>query len=150
MQKEISNFLKECRIASIACIDADNKPYSFHCFYAFDESNNLLFFKSSANTYHSKFMGDEIPVSGSILPDKIDIIALKGIQFTGIIKTKDFPVGLNPDLYYHKKLPLALAKQGQVWCIQLQMIKMTDNTNLFGKKLKWEKPNNSEQVHSPV
>jgi uncharacterized protein YhbP (UPF0306 family) len=38
-----------------------------------------------------------------------------------------------------QKIPFALAKPGDVWCIQLEMIKMTDNTQVFGKKLMWNK-----------
>lgn len=78
-------------------------------------------------------------VSGSILPEKIDILTLRGIQFTGKILTDSFPAGIEPGRYYHKKFPLGLAKPGQVWCIALETVKMTDNTNIFGKKLKWDK-----------
>ncbi|MEJ6980345.1 pyridoxamine 5'-phosphate oxidase family protein [Pedobacter sp. P351] len=139
MKKEILNFIKENKIATIACSDENNKPYCFHCFYIFDEINNMLFFKSSLNTYHSKAIINNPGIAGSILPNKIDFIALKGIQFTGIILTKDFPDDVNPNHYYHKKLPLALAKPGNVFCIKLEMVKMSDNTNIFGEKLLWQR-----------
>lgn len=140
MNKDISNFIKDNRIASIACVDANNRPYCFNCFYVFDEKNNLLFFKSSLNTYHSRLIAGNQNIAGSILPDKIDFLSLKGIQFTGTILTKDFPENLNPELFYHKKFPLALAKPGHVWFVQLEMVKLSDNTNIFGKKLKWKRP----------
>ena len=139
MKKEISTFIKENKIASIACIDENSNPYCFNCFYIFDETNYLLFFKSSSETYHSKALSKRQNVAGTILPDKIDFIALKGIQFTGTVITENFPGNISPDSYFHKKMPLALAKPGRVWCIQLEMVKMTDNTNIFGKKLRWQK-----------
>jgi len=138
-EKEISLFIKENKIASIACIDENNNPYCFNCFYVFDEMNFLLFFKSSLETYHSRSLSKRQNVAGSILPDKINLVALKGIQFTGTIITDNFPGNINPDSFFHKRLPLALVKPGHVWCIQLEMVKMTDNTNIFGKKLKWQK-----------
>ena len=140
MEKDISNFIKDNKIASIACVDENNRPYCFNCFYVFDEKNYLLFFKSSLNTHHSKLISNNPYIAGCILPDKIDFISLKGIQFTGRILTEDFPDDINPELYFHKKLPLALAKPGHVWLIQLETVKMTDNTKIFGKKLKWERP----------
>ncbi|MBC7913132.1 MAG: pyridoxamine 5'-phosphate oxidase family protein [Pyrinomonadaceae bacterium] len=139
MKKEIIQFIKENKIASISCVDRDHKPYCFHCFYVFDEINNLLFFKSSLSTHHSKLLSNNPNIAGSILPDKMDFMALKGIQFTGTIIQSNFPHHINPELYYHKKLPLALAKPGHVWFAQLEMVKMSDNTNIFGKKLKWER-----------
>ena len=139
MKKEISNFIKENKIASIACIDEKNTPYSFHCFYVFDEKNQLLFFKSSSNTYHSSCLSHTDSVAGSILPSKINFIALQGIQFTGRVIHENFPDNINLELYFHTKLPLALAKPGQVYCIQLETVKMTDNTQIFGKKSLWER-----------
>lgn len=139
MKKEILHFIKDNKIACIACVDEKNQPYCFHCFYVFDEKNNLLFFKSSLNTYHAKALSKNPGISGSILPHKINLIALKGIQFTGSILTEAFPEDINPDHYYHKNLPLALGKPGHVYCIKLEMIKMSDNTNIFGKKLIWHR-----------
>lgn len=139
MNQDISDFIKENKIASIACVDAHNKPYSFNCFYVFDDKNYLLFFKSSLNTHHSRLISNNPNISGCILPDKLNFLSLKGIQFTGSI-LKNYPDNINPELFYHKKLPLALSKPGHVWFIQLEMVKMSDNTNIFGKKLKWERP----------
>lgn len=147
MKKELINFIKENKIASISCVDSDSKPYCFHCFYVFDEKNYIIFFKSSLNTHHAKLLSNNQNIAGSILPDKIDFLALKGIQFTGTILTSNFPNNINPELYYHKKLPFALAKPGHVWFIRLEMVKMTDNTNIFGKKLRWERAEN--MAYSP-
>ena len=139
MEKEIADFIKENRIAAICCIDRNNLPYCFHCFYAFDEKNYLLFFKSSSKTLHSKLLSENPHIAGSILPEKLEILALKGIQLTGKILYDQSFKHVNPDSYYHKQFPLALIKPGHVWCIELATVKMTDNTNIFGKKLNWPK-----------
>ena len=144
MKNEISRFIKDSKIASICCIENCNAAYCFHCFYVFDEENKLLFFKSSAHTHHSQLLSKNENVAGSILPAKTDFLALKGVQFTGRVLSGDFPGNINPAKFYHSKLPLALTKPGEVWCIQLETVKMTDNSNVFGKKLHWERTNSSD------
>ncbi len=139
MDSEIIDFIKENKIAAFCCSDANNKPYCFHCFYAFDEKNYLLFFKSSSQTFHSKMLSENPFIAGSILPGKIEILALKGIQLSGIILSTIKTDCINPTTYYHKKFPFALAKPGDVWCIQLVEIKMTDNSHVFGKKYTWKR-----------
>jgi len=144
MQNEISRFIKDNKIASICCIENCDAAYCFHCFYVFDEENKLLFFKSSPHTRHSQLLEKNGHIAGSILPDKIDFLALKGIQFTGIVLNIGFPGNISPDKFYHSKLPLALAKPGKVWCLQLETVKMSDSSRIFGKKLHWERANASD------
>ena len=139
LDRTIEYFIKENKIASICCVDEQNKPHCFHCFYAFDEKNCLLFFKSSISSLHSKLFAENSNIAGSILPEKHNFLALKGIQLTGEILGEFSSRQINPDAFYHNKFPLALAKPGKVWCIELLKIKMTDNTNFFGKKLSWER-----------
>lgn len=139
MEKEIADFIKKYRIATISCAGLDASPYVFHSFYAFDLKNQLLIFKSSQNSFHASLLAENPKVAGSILPDRINLLALKGIQFTGRILYQDLPQNINPESFYHKKFPFAIAKPGKVWCIQVDMIKMTNNTPAFGSKLKWER-----------
>lgn len=139
MKPEIINFIKENKVATVCCTDGNNKPYCFQCFYAFDEENHLLFFKSSPATFHGKLLIENTEVAGTIQTEKVELLTLKGIQFTGTTLESDFPENISPSSFYHKKFPYALAKSGKVWCIKLEMVKMTDNTNIFGKKLRWER-----------
>ena len=136
--KGIINFISANKIAAICCTDNSGNPYCFHCFYVFDDKHQLLFFKSSVQSTHSKIIADNPLVAGSILPQKIELMALKGIQFTGTILNKEFPDHINPETYYHKKLPLGITKPGKVYCIRLETIKMTDISNL-GKKELWSR-----------
>lgn len=148
MKKEIADFFKENKVAGICCTDAEGKPYCFQCFYALDPENNLLFFKSSSETFHSKLLADNPDVAGTVQPEKVELLTLKGIQFTGKILQDNFPGKVSPESFYHKKFPFALAKRGHVWCIRLDMVKMTDNTRFFGEKLRWERNSiaESEQI----
>ena len=139
METPIINFIKENKVATVCCTDGKNNPYCFQCFYAFDEKNRLLFFKSSAGAYHVELMSANHSVAGTIQAQKIDLLTLKGIQFTGQLLTNEILYAISPGQFYHKRFPFAVARPGKVWCIELTMVKMTDNTNVLGKKLKWER-----------
>jgi uncharacterized protein YhbP (UPF0306 family) len=139
MDKYIINFINENKIASICCNDEKNNPHCFHCFYAFDEKNYLLFFKSSISTLHSVLLSEGSIIAGSILPEKINYLALRGIQLRGRIICDISALKMDPDTFYHTKNPIALAKAGKVWCIELLKVKMSDNTRFFGSKLNWER-----------
>lgn len=136
MNERIIGFIEDQTVATVACIDSDLKPYCFSCFYAFDKEQSLLYFKTSANTNHVQMLNNNKNVAGTIQPDKLNRLAIKGIQFTGkVIDTGDQQS--NASAVYHKKYPFALAMPGEVWTIQLETIKMTANTLAFGKKLLW-------------
>lgn len=136
--EKISDFIKINRVATICCINEDAVPYCFNCFYVFQEKTQLLFFKSSETSFHSKLLSKNSKIAGTILPTKLDLLCLQGIQFSGKV-LYDAPGQIQPWDIYHKTFPFAIAKPGNVWCIALEMIKMTDNTLIFGKKLEWNK-----------
>jgi len=141
LPQAIADFIKMNKVATICCIDEGTNPYCFNCFYAFQEKAHLLLFKSSADSHHSKLLSQNFKVAGTILPDKVELLSLQGIQFSGRILQDPFPRQIRPEIIYHKVFPLALARPGHVWQIQLEMIKMTDNTRIFGKKIAWKKSN---------
>ena len=139
LNNDISRFIADNKIASICCVDSNNTPWSFHCFYVFDAKNQLLFFKSSTRSHHAELLSKNPAVSGSILPHKLEFMALKGIQFTGSVLNTAIPDQIDPELFYHKRLPLGLTKPGKVYSIQLETIKMTDSSRIFGGKSEWNR-----------
>ncbi len=139
LPKEIADFIKANKVATICCIDERANPYCFNCFYAFHEKAHLLLFKSSVDSHHSKLLSQNPNVAGTILPNKVELLSLQGIQFSGRILKDPFPEQIRPEIIYHKVFPVALARPGHLWTIQLEKIKMTDNTRIFGKKIAWQK-----------
>lgn len=135
---QIQQFLKANKVNTVCFINEKNEPYCVNCFYLFDESKNYLILKSSANTSHSSLIYKPSTVSGTILPEKIDILQIKGIQFTG--KILDDKTVQSKNLYslYHKKFPMSLAIPGSVWGIELEFIKFTNNSLGFGNKTIWK------------
>ena len=138
MNERIWNFIRGQKLASICCMDEENAPYCFSCFFAFDEENLVLYFKSSPESRHVQLLTKNGIVAGTIQPDKLNPLAIKGLQFTGQLVDANDPLAASAFSIYHKNYPFAIAMKGDVLTIKLTAIKMTDNTLQFGKKIAWK------------
>lgn len=138
MNERIVDFIKHQKVASVCCVDEENNPYCFSCFYAFDEERQLLYFKSGSGSHHVQLLLNNPVVAGTIQQDKLNSLAIKGIQFTGRILDPRTDICSGAESFYHKKFPFAIAMPGEIWTLQPETIKMTDNTLSFGKKLHWQ------------
>ncbi|MBK8610718.1 MAG: pyridoxamine 5'-phosphate oxidase family protein [Chitinophagaceae bacterium] len=139
MDEIIKQFIGEQNCASICCVDESRQPYCFSCFYAFNAEVGLLYFKSSSNSRHAALMKINPFVAGTILPDKLNKMSIKGVQLKAIVlDSKQQPVIRTLGIYL-KKYPMALAMPGEIWVLQINHIKMTDNTLGFGKKIVWDR-----------
>jgi uncharacterized protein len=74
-------------------------------------------------------------VAGTILPDKLETVSIKGVQFTGMFTPAE---GDEASLIYYSRFPFARAIGGKFWVIKLKTMKYTDNTLGFGTKLHWQ------------
>ncbi len=138
LNKAIQDFLKESSVVTIAT-SIKNQPYCAACYFAFVEGDNLLAFKSDTDTRHIEEAQKNELIAGSVLPDKIVKSKPKGVQFTGVFKKATGPEGERAKKAYLKKYPVAGIFRGEIWVIELQHIKFTDNTLVFGKKTLWER-----------
>jgi uncharacterized protein YhbP (UPF0306 family) len=139
MNDKITEFISRQTCGNLACVDEQGNAWCFSFFYAFDAEAGLLYYKSSTDTRHSIIIHTNPKVSGTILPDKLNFLAIKGIQFEGVVLQEDDPMAANASSHYHKKHPVALAMAGQVWTIRLDHLKFTDNSLGIGKKLNWNR-----------
>jgi len=89
--------------------------------------------------YHSRILLQNPKVSGTIMPDKLNKLAVKGIQFTGVVLAENDPLCLDAFKKYHSRFPLAIAVPGVVSVIQLNQLKMTDNVTGIFKKHLWQR-----------
>jgi uncharacterized protein YhbP (UPF0306 family) len=139
MNESIIKFIEKQKCASICCVNEEGKPYCFSCFYVFSSQHGLLYFKSSSAARHSAIISNNPLIAGTILPDKLNVLLVKGIQFEGVILPENHPFTQQASAHYYKKNPAALAMPGEVWAIQIDSIKMTDSTMGFGKKITWNR-----------
>lgn len=133
----ISLFLEKQTCASVCCADEQGNPYCFSCFYVFNSRDVVLYFKSSASAHHSSILEKNPQVAGTVLPDKLNILQVKGIQFEGELLSAGHQLSKKAAAGYYKKYPAALAMSGDIRAIRINHIKFTDNTLGFGTKIPW-------------
>lgn len=138
MKDRIADFIKKQRVATVCCIDEKKQPYCFNCYFAYEESEQLIAFKTSPHTYHAANMLINPTVAGTILPDKLSTVHVQGVQFEGeyVMTVSDEITKLASQIFY-KKYPFAKAMPGELWIIRLTHMKFTDSTLGIGKKLEW-------------
>jgi hypothetical protein len=139
MIEKISAFIEKQTSGSLACVDETGQPWCFSFFYSWDPVNGLLHYKSSNDTRHSIILRGNKKIAGTILPDKLNLLQIKGIQFEGKLLEDDDPLAASASAHYHKKHPMALAMPGVIWTLRLDHIKFTDNSLGIGKKLNWNR-----------
>lgn len=139
VNKAILQFLQKQTCAGICCVDEQNKPYCFSCFYAFDPASGILYFKSSVETRHAQLLKKNPVIAGTVLPDKLNKLVVAGVQFQGMILDEQHSLAEKGAGFYLAQYPVSLAIPGKVWAVQLDFIKMTDSSKLFGKKLLWSR-----------
>lgn len=139
MNDKIKKFIQQQTCAAVCCVDEAGNPYCFSCFYAFDAGENFLYFKSSNESHHAALIKQNPAVAGTIMPDKLNVFQMKGIQFEGMIVEKNDERALQASDNYHKRHPMAYAVPGKVWTIRIDKIKFTDNSPGFGKKITWKR-----------
>ena len=137
-EKHIFVFLNEQTLLTLATA-IDNVPYCANCFYSFEQTNQWLVYKSDKDTRHSKEGLQNPTVAGTILPPNLKIGEIIGLQFQGRLILPQGEDLITAQKSYYKKYPFALAMPGDIWVIELKVMKFTNNRLGFGKKLHWQR-----------
>jgi hypothetical protein len=138
MDKRIIEFIKKHHVLTLSTA-INNYSYSCNCFYAYDEVDNVLICTSDENTRHVKNIETNNNISGTIVLETMQIGKIQGLQFLGkIFMAKDDLLKKYKKIYI-KKFPFAILKNTDLWYIELEFCKYTDNRLGFGKKLIWHK-----------
>ena len=138
IDKRIIKFISTQTCLAISTVN-HNKPFCASCFYTYLEDINMLVFKSKPETQHIQNALKNDSIAGIIHPDKLNKARIRGIQFTGkFIVLKETLLEKAKKKYY-RQYPFSLAISGELWAIEPESIKLTDNQLGFGKRLDWEK-----------
>jgi uncharacterized protein YhbP (UPF0306 family) len=141
--ERLIGFLGRQTCATICYTDGEGTPYCFQCFYAFDHEKGLLFFKTSSSARHTSMIAEHNRIAGSVLPDRINKLVTKGVQFTAIALPPGHPDCLHAPAFYHRKVPMALAMKGEVITLRLEAVKMTARELGIGSTVVWRRPGDS-------
>lgn len=136
--KRIVDFIKKHNVLTLATVK-DNAPWCANCFYALLPETMQLTFMSDEKTRHSTEGIQNPKVAGSIVLESRIVGNLKGLQFTGALKQAENETLEQAKKAFFKRFPYAVAHPSTFWVIDLSVMKFTDNTLGFGKKLLWER-----------
>ena len=132
-EKKIIDFVARHHVLTLATISESGAPYCAACFYAYDKSSNRIIFTTDDNTTHGKNMIADNRISCGINLETRVVGKVQGIQICGKVHR-----GEDADkMTYIKRFPYAAVAPLNIWVIEPDFMKLTDNTLGFGKKLIW-------------
>jgi len=135
---KITEFINEHHVFTLAT-SVDNQPYCCNAFYAYMEEENLLVFTSDNDTKHVNDAQTNCMVAGSIVLETSVVGKIQGIQLCGKMYEPKDELLKKANKRYLKRFPFAALMNTQLWILEIEFIKMTDNRLGFGKKLIWKK-----------
>lgn len=133
---KFKEFIKYHHVLTLAT-SIDNIPYCANCFYAYDEEKNIFIFTSDNETKHVQDALENNYVAASIVLETKIVGKIQGLQLNGVMyaPTEDLKKRVNKK--YLLKYPFASLMNTNLWILEPDFMKLTDNRLGFGKKLKW-------------
>ena len=138
MDKSIIKFIKDHHVLTLAT-SVGEYPYVSNMFYAFDDNKFRFIITSDESTKHIEdILANPNVGIGVVLETKI-VGKICGLQATGIISKPVDEEFKSVRLQYIKRFPYAIAMNLELWVIDVNFAKYTDNKLGFGKKLLWNR-----------
>lgn len=134
VEERIVKFIAKHHVLSLATCDDMGNPYIATCFYAYDKERNIFIFTSDDNTRHAQQMTNRQNVALGIQLETRIVGRIQGLQVCGIAERGDEKAKMR----YIKRFPYAVVAPLSLWMVRPTMMKLTDNTLGFGKKLIWQ------------
>ena len=134
MDERFIKFIKKHHVLTLATVNSEGMPYVANCFYAYDTKRNLFVFTSDLATRHGAEMAANSSVALSVVLETRIVGRVQGLQVTGRALRGDDEARK----CYIKRFPYAVAADLELWMVEPTMMKLTDNTLGFGKKLLWQ------------
>lgn len=132
---KIEKFIAKHHILTLATATEQGEPYCCNCFFAYDKSLAAFIFTSSAETRHAQMMLKNSKVAASIVLETRIVGKIEGLQITGQI----MQATTEDKRLYIKRFPYAAVADLELWRLEADFLKLTDNTLGFGKKLIWQR-----------
>lgn len=134
-EKRIVSFIARHHVLTLATATSEGMPYCAACFYAYDKARNVIVFTSDDNTTHAQQMVANCSVACAINLETRVVGKVQGLQICGTVRR-----GAEEDkMMYIKRFPYAAVAPLNIWVVEPDFMKLTDNTLGFGKKLIWNR-----------
>ncbi|AWK44031.1 hypothetical protein GPY51_10190 [Photorhabdus laumondii subsp. laumondii] len=121
------------------CTATGDDVWCANCFYVFNADEIAFWFMTELHTRHGEMMQVNPQVAGTIAGQIRHIAQIKGIQFKGEVIRLEGEKDKVARARYCRRFPVSIAVKTPIWQLNLNEIKMTDNTLGFGKKICWQR-----------
>lgn len=143
----IIHFIERHHVVSLATLD-EQGLWCANCFYSFDSDNAGLIILSNTTTRHGKAMQAMPAISGTIAAQPESILDIQGIQFTARASLLQGQSAKQALQRYYTRHPLARLKKAEIWSLEFDSIKFTDNALRFGHKTRWQRDRQSTDTET--
>ena len=134
IDERIKKFIKRHHVLTLATTDGEGMPYVANCFSAYDKERNLIIVTSDTETRHGSHMVANPNVALSVVLETRIVGRIEGLQVCAVAERGDDKARS----CYIKRFPYAAVAPLSLWMLRPKMMKLTDNTLGFGKKLIWQ------------
>jgi uncharacterized protein YhbP (UPF0306 family) len=137
--KKIEGFIGRHHVMTVATIGGEGRPWCAHVFYAWIREAGLFVFTTDEATRHGAEMADNAQVAAAIALETRIVGRVQGLQIEGTARRPGGEELSKARRAYLRRFPYAAAApELPLWTLRPTMMKLTDNTLSFGKKLIWE------------
>ena len=136
--QKIIDFIAEHHVFTLATSQKNN-PWCSTMFYVFNEKQLTFYFTSDDSTRHAAEMKENPLVAGAIALETKITGRLRGLQFSGHIYILNEEEEKKARKLYLKRFPVARLHTLNLWGLEIDLFKYTDNRLGFGKKLIWKR-----------
>lgn len=135
---KIAAFIKKHHVMTLATV-ADGRPWCAHLFYAWMPDEKMFVFTSDEKTRHGAEMADNNAVAAGIALETRNVGRVQGLQAEGSVRKAAEGELAAARRAYLRRFPYAAVAELSLWLLEPSMMKLTDNTLGFGKKLIWKR-----------
>ncbi len=151
---KIEAFIRKHHVMTLATVGGDGMPWVAHAFYAWMPASKVsdgdgspdaqsgagcFVFMSDPATRHAAEMARHAQVAAAIALETRVVGRLQGLQIEGEVHRPEGADLEKARRAYLKRFPYAVAMEQQLWILSPTLMKLTDNTLGFGKKLIWNR-----------
>lgn len=134
----ISQYLARQHVFTL-CTSSAQDLWCASCFYVFDAASMAFWFMTEFDTRHGQMMQNNPIVAGTVAGQTRNIAQIKGVQFRGEVISLAGEAETIARVRYCRRFPIALTAKSPIWQLNINEIKMVNNTLGFGKKLHWQR-----------
>ena len=141
LDERIRRFLARHHVLTLATVDAAGMAWCSNAFYALDAQRARLVFAANGPTAHTAHMENDCRVAVSVVLETRIVGRVQGCQIRGRAVRGDD----DARRCYLRRFPYAAAMtDAEIWAVDADYVKFTDNTLGFGKKLVWQRDSDTE------